>query len=140
MVATATKYAHIEIDANGVPIIAGTKTKVVELVMERMADGSSAEQLHAEHPYLSLGQIYSALAYYADHKKELDADIARRCAEVDRLEQEFRAREAASSPPLQARLQSRTVDEIGRLCAELRSGKPLREIWPEIELGRADNR
>ena len=32
------------------------------------------------------------------------------------------------------------TDEIERLCAELRSGKPLRDIWPEIERDRADER
>ena len=72
-----TTYEHVQIDAGGVPIIADTNMKVVELVMAQLAHGWSPEELHFQHPYLSLGQIHSALAYYWDHKEELDADIER---------------------------------------------------------------
>jgi uncharacterized protein (DUF433 family) len=41
--------------------------KVIELVREQDAYGWSPEELHFQHPYLSLGQIHSALAYYWDH-------------------------------------------------------------------------
>ena len=75
---TMTTYEHVQIDVNGVPTITGTNMKVVELVMAQLAHGWSAEELHFQHPYLSLGQIHSALAYYWDHKDELDADIERR--------------------------------------------------------------
>lgn len=77
MLAT-TVYEHLQIDENGVPFIAGTTMKVVELVMAQLAYGWSPEELHFQHPYLSLGQIHSALAYYWGHKSELDADIERR--------------------------------------------------------------
>ena len=75
---TITSYEHVQIDTQGAPIIAGTNMKVVELVMAQMAHGWSPEELHFQHPYLSLGQIHSTLAYYWDHKDELDADIERR--------------------------------------------------------------
>ena len=73
-----THYAHIVLDARGVPHIAGTTMKVVELVTAQTAYGWSAEELHFQFPHLSLGQIHSALAYYWDHRDELDQDIARR--------------------------------------------------------------
>jgi len=72
-----TRYEHIVLDDAGVPLIAGTTMKVIELVLEHAAHGWSPEELHFQHPYLSLGQIYSALAYYWDHQDELDQDIAR---------------------------------------------------------------
>lgn len=75
---TSMTYEHLQVDANGIPVIAGTTMKVVELVMAQMAYGWSPEELHFQHPYLTLGQIHSALAYYWDHKEELDADIERR--------------------------------------------------------------
>ena len=78
-------YEHIQLAQDGVPIIAGTTMKVVELVMAQMAHGWSPEELHFQHPYLSLGQIYAALAYYWDHKAALDADIARRSHIVEDL-------------------------------------------------------
>jgi len=80
-----TRYEHIVLDDAGVPLIAGTTMKVIELVAERTAYGWSAEELHFQHPYLSLGQIHSALAYYWDHQDELDADMAQRRARVAEL-------------------------------------------------------
>lgn len=73
-----TAYKHVRIDTSGTPIIAGTNVKVVELVTAHAAYGWSPEELHFHHPYLSMGQIHSALAYYWDHKGQLDADIDRR--------------------------------------------------------------
>src|SRR2546421_8539427 len=81
-----TTYEHVEIDAGGVPIIAGTNMKIVELA--QLAHGWSPEELHFQHPYLSLGQIHSALAYYWDHKAELDADIERRRQYVEEARRE----------------------------------------------------
>lgn len=68
-------YPHVEHDDRGNPIISGTTMKVVELVMGQRAHGWSPEEIHFQHSDLSLGQIYSALAYYWDHQEELDADI-----------------------------------------------------------------
>ena len=84
-----TKYEHIVLDEKDVPIIAGTNMKVIELILEKSAYGWSPEELHFQHPYLSLGQIHSALAYYWDHQKELDADIEKRLANVDKIKQKI---------------------------------------------------
>ena len=80
---------HIILDKKGVPIITGTNMKVIELVLEKSAFGWSPEELHFQHPYLSLGQIHSALAYYWDHQKALDADIEKRLATVDKIQQKM---------------------------------------------------
>jgi uncharacterized protein (DUF433 family) len=82
-----TRYEHITLDENNVPIIAGTNMKVVELVVERIAYGWSPEELHFQHSYLTLGQIYSALAYYWDHQEELDRDMERRLQFVTQIQQ-----------------------------------------------------
>lgn len=62
--------------------------KVVELVMAQKAYGWSPEELHFQHPYLAMSQIHSALAYYWEHKDELDADIERRSEYAEKLRQE----------------------------------------------------
>ncbi len=80
-----TRYEHIELNKDRVPSIAGTNTKVVELVVEQQAYGWSPEELHFQHPYLTLGQIHSALAYYWDHCDELDRDIQSRIKRVEEL-------------------------------------------------------
>lgn len=97
-----TRYGHIVLDDAGVPRIASTTMKVIELVLERSAYGWSPEELHFQHPYLSLGQIHSALAYYWDHQDELEQDIARRRARVEEL------RRTTPPVPLVARLKAQS--------------------------------
>jgi uncharacterized protein (DUF433 family) len=84
MAAVKTDYEHI-VTENGVPVISGTTMKVVELVIEKMAYGWSPEEMHLQHPYLTLGQIYSALAYYSDHVEEFNKDIERRLKKVEHI-------------------------------------------------------
>jgi uncharacterized protein (DUF433 family) len=93
----ASRYPHVEV-SSGVPHIAGTTMKVVELVMAQHAHGWSPEELHFQHPHLSMGQIHAALAYYWDHREEIDADIDRRGRLADQ------AREEMENQPLARRL------------------------------------
>src|SRR5580765_3195377 len=44
----------IEIDEQGVPWISGANTKVIEVVLDKMAHGSSPEEMHLQYPHLSL--------------------------------------------------------------------------------------
>ena len=88
-----TRYEHIMLNEDQVPTIAGTTMKVIELVLDHIAYGWSPEELHFQHQYLSMAQIHSALAYYWDHKAELDQDIERRLQFVDQLRQ-------TTQPPL----------------------------------------
>lgn len=87
MTTIETRYEHVVLTDEQVPMIAGTTMKVRELVAERYAYGWSAEELQFQHPYLSLGQIYSALAYYFDHQERIDADLLARAARVQALRQ-----------------------------------------------------
>ena len=90
----------IEIDEQGVPWISGAKTKVCEVVLDKMAYGWSPEEMHRQHPHLSMAQIHAALAYYYEHQDEVDADIERRCRYVE----ELRAQQPDS--PLRQRLRA----------------------------------
>ena len=80
-----TRYEHILLNDARVPVIAGTTMKVVELVLAQAAYGWSAEELNGQFPSLTLGQIYSALAYYWDHREAMDADIEGRVRKVDQI-------------------------------------------------------
>lgn len=101
MPVTETNYVHITLDDVGVPVISGTPMKVVELVLEKNAYGWNPEELYFQHPYLTLGQIYSALAYYWDYREELDQDIERRLEFVNSVERR------TPRPPLVDRLKAR---------------------------------
>ena len=95
-----TRYEHVTLDEEGVPVIAGTTMKVQELVAERLAWGWSPEEMLINHSYLTLGQIFSALAYYADHQMEIEAAIE---ADVRWAQQ---LRQQAQPSPLVARLKT----------------------------------
>ena len=90
MALTATHYGLIVLDEQDIPRIAGTQLRVIDLVEAKHANGWTPEQLHEQHPELTLGQIYSALAYYWDHQAELDAAITARHQEVEHLKRKTR--------------------------------------------------
>jgi uncharacterized protein (DUF433 family) len=85
-------YPHIEIRADGKPRIAGTGFKVRVLVEEYLATGCNAHELHESHPQLSMAQIYCALAYYHDHKEEIDREIE----DLNQLVEQMRAEQGES--------------------------------------------
>lgn len=97
---TQPSYPHIDFDLAGRPILAETTLKVIELIMAQQAHGWSPEELRFQHPYLSLGQIHSALAYYWDHQAEMDTEIERLSRYVDQ------ARREAGPSPLKSKLQA----------------------------------
>jgi uncharacterized protein (DUF433 family) len=101
MTVVETRYEHIVLNDDNIPMIVGTTMKVVELVLDRIAYGWSPEELHFQHPYLTMGQIYSALAYYADHQEDLDQDIQRRLEFVDQIQRTM------DIPPLINRLKAK---------------------------------
>lgn len=74
--------------------------KVVELVTSVQAYGWSPEELQFQYPHLSMSQIHSALAYYWEHKAEIDADVKLRFEYSEKL------RQKAGESPLAKRLRS----------------------------------
>ena len=59
---------------SGKLIIAGTRICVIDLVASHLYRGQSPEEL-AINFALDLGQVYAALAYYHQHKAEIDAQM-----------------------------------------------------------------
>ena len=80
-----TTYSHLEAPAEGVQFLTGTKTKVVEIVLDRLAHHWDADEIQRQHPHLTLAQIYSALAYYHDHQDDIDRDIEMRFLRGERI-------------------------------------------------------
>lgn len=72
---TETNYPHLERREDGKLWLTGTQTKVIEVVLDRLAHHWDAEEIKRQHPHLSLGQIYSCLAYYHDHEDEMNQII-----------------------------------------------------------------
>ena len=103
MPVTETRYEHIIISEDNAAVIAGTKMKVIELILDKIAYGWSPEELKYQHPHLTLGQIYSALAYYHDYQEELDREIESQLKQVDQM------RKAAKPTPLINRLRAKKL-------------------------------
>ena len=91
---------QIEIDARGVAWVVGANTKVKEIVLDKLAYGWSPEEMHFQHPHLSMAQIHAALAYYYENQEKIDEEIRRDLQEVDQL------RSQAESSDLRSKLQS----------------------------------
>jgi uncharacterized protein (DUF433 family) len=84
---TVAMIPHVVIDDKGVARIAGSRIKVTYVAREHTDLAMTPEQIQASHPHLTLGQIHAALAYYYDHRAELDAQVA----DDDRFAEELRA-------------------------------------------------
>jgi uncharacterized protein (DUF433 family) len=96
----ATVASHIVLDDRGRPWVEGTNTKVIEIVLDKVAYGWSAEEMHRHHPDLPLSKIHAALSYYYDHQAEIDAEIERQRQDYERL------RAATENSPLRQRLRA----------------------------------
>ncbi len=82
---TATFATQIELDSRGIAWIAGTQVKVIEVVLDKIAYGSSPEEIHFQHPNLSLAQIHGALTYYYENQDKVDEQIRRGLDDSDKL-------------------------------------------------------
>jgi uncharacterized protein (DUF433 family) len=83
-----TGYAHIEQTpgvCGGKRRIQGTRIRVLDIVALFESNGLSPDEICDQYPGLTLGMVYSALAYYFDHRNELEAEIAAEREKVERF-------------------------------------------------------
>ena len=95
---TAVFTTQIDLDSQGVAWISGANVKITEVVLDKIAYGWSPEEIHFQHPNLSLAQIHAALTYYYENQPRLDEQIRQRLEEAD----QFAAR--VSDPDFRRRL------------------------------------
>lgn len=55
--------------------IAGHRIKVQHIAVWHGRMGLSPEEIAVAHPGITLADVYAALAYYYDHREQIDADI-----------------------------------------------------------------
>ena len=60
----------------GRPCIVGTGLRVMDIVMERQYGEREPEKIAALYE-IPVSEVYAALAYYHQHKNEIDSDIQR---------------------------------------------------------------
>jgi uncharacterized protein (DUF433 family) len=98
MSAIATDYPHLSADPAGRPWVPVANVKVSEIVADYLAHGSSAEEMALQFPHLSPSMIHSALAYYYDHREELETEL------TESLESSRLKAIATADSPLRRRL------------------------------------
>lgn len=87
---TTTINQHIEITpgiAGGKPRIAGHRITVQNIAIWHERLGRSADEIATEYD-LTLADVYAALAYYFDHREEIDRSIQEGDAFVEALRQQ----------------------------------------------------
>lgn len=89
----AEALTHIQMDDQGRAWIDDTNVKVIEVVRDWLAHGSSPEEMCFQYPHLSLAQVHAALAYYYDHQEQFDRAISQELQQW-----EGRAAELKDSP------------------------------------------
>lgn len=60
----------------GKPRIAGSRIRVKDVVIWHERQKISAAEIVSEFPHLTLAGIHAALAYYHDHREQINAEIA----------------------------------------------------------------
>ncbi len=69
-------YPHIEkLETQPARLTRIPRVRVAQIVMDQMANQWSVEEICESHPYLKPAEAHAALAYYYDHKEEIDAEI-----------------------------------------------------------------
>jgi uncharacterized protein (DUF433 family) len=89
----------------GKPRIAGHRITVADVAIwhERLA--MSPDEIVSEYPTLTLSDVHAALAYYYDHRDELDQDI--------REDEKFVEQLRAGAPSIFEELRARKADAAG---------------------------
>jgi uncharacterized protein (DUF433 family) len=60
----------------GKPRIAGSRIQVKHVAIMHERQRMSPAEIVSELPHLTLASVYAALAYYHDHREEMNAEIA----------------------------------------------------------------
>lgn len=84
----------------GAPIIEGTSTRVMDVAVRYEALRMSPREIIIALPHLSLAAVHTALAYYYEHRPELDRSWS------DAMQRLARLRRARARRPERARARS----------------------------------
>jgi len=82
------KHPHITENPNisqGSPVIKGTRTRIVDIIIEYEYLGKTPDEIVNAHPHLNLAQVHDAVSYYFDHRDQVDQEISQRKEKVKEL-------------------------------------------------------
>ncbi|MCK4394339.1 DUF433 domain-containing protein [Candidatus Bipolaricaulota bacterium] len=91
-----TRHPYITRDeriSGGSPVITGTRTRVIDVVIEYEYLGRTADEIINAHPHLNLTQVHDALSYYYEHREKMDREIRERQERVEELRKRYQSGE-----------------------------------------------
>jgi uncharacterized protein (DUF433 family) len=104
VIALATHIESRSEVCGGKPCIAGTRIRVQDVYVWHELRGQSPEEIVADFPHLSLGQVHAALAYFHDHRDEILTAAAEERTWADKMK-------ASHPSKLLAKLQGKDVGD-----------------------------
>jgi len=81
---------HIESKAGvcgGRPCVVGTRIRMQDIHVWHNRQGLSPDEIVSRLPQLSMADVYAALAYYWDHRDEIDRQMREETAFVEAMKQ-----------------------------------------------------
>jgi uncharacterized protein (DUF433 family) len=87
-----TDPVPLRTDENGV-IRVGESQVLLDVVVREFNNGADPEGIARGHSTLKLADVYAVIAYYLQHRPEVDAYLRARQEEAARLRQEIEARQ-----------------------------------------------
>lgn len=89
--AIQTETIPLEVDADGVVRIAGTRV-TLDTVVLAFTEGATAEEIAQQYPSLALADVYAVLGYYLHRRGEVDEYLEGRAEVAERVRRENEAR------------------------------------------------
>jgi uncharacterized protein (DUF433 family) len=72
----AVAYPHIvKTEGNPAHLERMPRIRVSQIVIDYLNHGWSADEICIHYPHLKQAEVHSAMAYYFDHRAEIDAEI-----------------------------------------------------------------
>jgi uncharacterized protein (DUF433 family) len=104
---TTAMSGHIVIDDAGVARMAGSRVRVIDLIMAGQANHWGPAELHDNYPQFTLADIHAALSYYFDYQSQCDIQIAASIERADELQA------STPVPPVVERLRAIKASQSG---------------------------
>lgn len=97
MIQTAESYPHLAFRGkDGLPVVERVGFKAIHLIANHVAHGWSAEELVVNFPQLRLGEVYSVLAWFSDHRGEVMALLEKKATDARALALQERHQQIAA--------------------------------------------
>ena len=69
----------------GKPCIADTRIRVQDIYVWHELQGLSADEIVSRFPHITMADVYAALAYYWDHREEIQRQMQEETAFADQM-------------------------------------------------------